>query len=197
MEPIKPANCMSLGFERAYEGYRSQLEALMERGHIDCLSHLDLIKIHGLAPSTYEPEQFFGPILREIANIRAGHGNQYRGLEEAGQRTIPGRIDLARGPSPEHTDHDLIGCAFICAGRRGLCEARATVGAGRTGKAGEVPAASGWSSPAIVRPPVPAATALGFSSDRTYMTYGTYMADIRPISSHRSHRSRSPYDVTP
>ena len=57
----------SLGFERAYEGYRSQLEALMERGHIDCLSHLDLIKIHGLAPNTYEPEQFFGPILREIA----------------------------------------------------------------------------------------------------------------------------------
>jgi histidinol-phosphatase (PHP family) len=57
----------SLGFERAYEEYRAQLEALMERGHIDCLSHLDLIKIHGLAPSTYEPEQFFGPILRQMA----------------------------------------------------------------------------------------------------------------------------------
>ena len=57
----------SLGFERAYGEYRGQLEALIQRGHIDCLSHLDLIKIHGLAPSTYDPAQFFGPILKQIA----------------------------------------------------------------------------------------------------------------------------------
>jgi len=58
----------SLGFERAYEEYRGQLEALIQRGHIDCLSHLDLIKIHGLAPGTYDPEQFFEPILQRIAS---------------------------------------------------------------------------------------------------------------------------------
>jgi histidinol-phosphatase (PHP family) len=57
----------SLGCERAYEEYRDQLEALIQRGHIDCLSHLDLIKIHGLAPSSYDPAPFFGPILRQIA----------------------------------------------------------------------------------------------------------------------------------
>jgi histidinol-phosphatase (PHP family) len=58
----------SLGFERAYEEYRGQLAALIQRGHIDCLSHLDLIKIHGLAPATYDPEQFFRPILQQIAD---------------------------------------------------------------------------------------------------------------------------------
>ena len=57
----------SLGFERAYEEYRGQLEALIQRGHIDCLSHLDLIKIHGLAPGIYDPAQFFEPILQRIA----------------------------------------------------------------------------------------------------------------------------------
>jgi len=57
----------SLGFERAYEEYRSQLEALIRHGHINCLSHLDLIKIHGLAPANYDPALFFRPILEQIA----------------------------------------------------------------------------------------------------------------------------------
>jgi histidinol-phosphatase (PHP family) len=56
-----------LGVERAFEQYRSQLEALIRRGHIDCLSHLDLVKIHGLAPVVYDPAQFFGPIVEQIA----------------------------------------------------------------------------------------------------------------------------------
>jgi histidinol-phosphatase (PHP family) len=57
----------ALGFESAYEQYRAQLEALIQRGHIDCLSHLDLVKIHGLAPAGYDPAQFFEPILDQIA----------------------------------------------------------------------------------------------------------------------------------
>jgi len=57
----------SLGLERAYEEYRSQLDALIRRGHVDCLSHLDLIKIHGLLPDTYDPAKFFGSILEQIA----------------------------------------------------------------------------------------------------------------------------------
>ena len=56
----------SLGFERAYEEYRGQLETLIQRGHIDCLSHLDLVKIHGLVPTSYDPAQFFEPILQQI-----------------------------------------------------------------------------------------------------------------------------------
>ena len=57
----------SLGFERAYDEYRGQLDALIRRGHIDCLSHLDLIKIHGLVPDAYEAAKFFGQILEQIA----------------------------------------------------------------------------------------------------------------------------------
>jgi histidinol-phosphatase (PHP family) len=57
----------ALGFERAYGEYRHQLETLIQRGHIDCLSHLDLVKIHGLAPDAYHPAAFFGPILEQIA----------------------------------------------------------------------------------------------------------------------------------
>ena len=56
----------ALGFDRAYEAYREQLTALIQRGHVDCLSHLDLIKIHGLIPPTYDPAQFFEPILEQI-----------------------------------------------------------------------------------------------------------------------------------
>jgi histidinol-phosphatase (PHP family) len=56
-----------LGFERAYEEYRGQLDALIRRGQIDCLSHLDLIKIHRLVPDTYDAAKFFGPILEQIA----------------------------------------------------------------------------------------------------------------------------------
>jgi histidinol-phosphatase (PHP family) len=55
------------GFERAFEEYREQLAVLIRRGHIDCLSHLDLIKIHGLAPAAYDPEKLFKPILEQIA----------------------------------------------------------------------------------------------------------------------------------
>jgi histidinol-phosphatase (PHP family) len=60
----------SLGFERAYEEYRSQLDALIRRGQIDCLSHLDLIKIHRLVPDTYDAAKFFEPILEQIAAAR-------------------------------------------------------------------------------------------------------------------------------
>jgi histidinol-phosphatase (PHP family) len=58
----------SLGFARAYDEYRDELSALIERGHIDCLSHLDLIKIHGLFPTSYDPAKFFGPVLQQIAD---------------------------------------------------------------------------------------------------------------------------------
>lgn len=56
----------ALGFERAYDEYREQLSALIRRGLIDCLSHLDLIKIHKLLPTTYDAAQFFEPILEQI-----------------------------------------------------------------------------------------------------------------------------------
>ena len=57
----------ALGFDRAYQEYREQLAALIQRGRVDCLSHLDLIKIHGLIPASYDPAQFFAPILEQIA----------------------------------------------------------------------------------------------------------------------------------
>jgi len=54
------------GIERAFEEYREQLEAVISRGHVDCLSHLDLVKIHGLIPDPYDPAVFFAPILQRI-----------------------------------------------------------------------------------------------------------------------------------
>ena len=36
---------------------------MLRRGRIDCLSHLDLVKIHGLFPENYDAEATFGPLL--------------------------------------------------------------------------------------------------------------------------------------
>jgi histidinol-phosphatase (PHP family) len=60
----------SRGLSEAFDQYGRELEKLISRGHIDCLSHLDLVKIHGLLPGNYDPAKLFGPIL-ELAK-RAG-----------------------------------------------------------------------------------------------------------------------------
>ncbi len=54
---------ISRGVEKAYEQYLNELEKIVARGQIDCLSHLDLIKIHGFRPEVYEGAAFFRPIL--------------------------------------------------------------------------------------------------------------------------------------
>jgi histidinol-phosphatase (PHP family) len=51
------------GADRAFFEYLEQLTLLLRRGHIDCLSHLDLIKIHGLFPQNYDAEATFEPLL--------------------------------------------------------------------------------------------------------------------------------------
>ncbi len=55
------------GPERAYAGYLAELETLIRRGAIDALSHLDLIKIHGLFPAGYDPAERFRPVLESAA----------------------------------------------------------------------------------------------------------------------------------
>jgi len=55
------------GVSEAFDQYLRELEKLVSRGHIDCLAHLDLVKIHGLSPEGYDPAGRFGPIL-EIAH---------------------------------------------------------------------------------------------------------------------------------
>jgi histidinol-phosphatase (PHP family) len=54
------------GVSEAFDQYIVELEILVARGHIDCLAHLDLVKIHGLSPDRYDPVARFGPVL-EIA----------------------------------------------------------------------------------------------------------------------------------
>jgi histidinol-phosphatase (PHP family) len=54
------------GVGRAFSEYLEQLASLIRRGHIDCLSHLDLVKIHGLFPPSYDPLAIFEPILELI-----------------------------------------------------------------------------------------------------------------------------------
>jgi histidinol-phosphatase (PHP family) len=60
----------SRGTTKAFEEYIQQLQRLIARGHIDCLAHIDLIKIHGLRPASYDPISSFRPVL-ELAG-RAG-----------------------------------------------------------------------------------------------------------------------------
>ena len=48
---------------KAFEEYIQQLERLIARGRIDCLAHIDLVKIHGLRPVRYDPISWFRPIL--------------------------------------------------------------------------------------------------------------------------------------
>jgi histidinol-phosphatase (PHP family) len=56
----------SRGVSEAFDQYVHELEKIVERGHVDCLAHLDLVKIHGLSPADYDPAPLFRPIL-EIA----------------------------------------------------------------------------------------------------------------------------------
>jgi len=63
------AQIESRGVSRAFDQYVQELEKLIARGHLDCLAHLDLVKIHGLLPRDYDPTKLFRPIL-ELA--RAG-----------------------------------------------------------------------------------------------------------------------------
>ena len=48
---------------KAFEEYIQQLERLIARGRIDCLAHIDLVKIHGLRPARYDPISWFRPAL--------------------------------------------------------------------------------------------------------------------------------------
>jgi histidinol phosphatase-like PHP family hydrolase len=57
------AQIESRGEAKAFDQYVHELEKLISRGHIDCLSHLDLVKIHGLLPRDYDPVRLFQPIL--------------------------------------------------------------------------------------------------------------------------------------
>lgn len=57
------AQIESRGASRAFDQYVQELEKLIARGHIDCLAHLDLVKIHGLLPREYDPAGLFRPIL--------------------------------------------------------------------------------------------------------------------------------------
>jgi histidinol-phosphatase (PHP family) len=53
----------SRGTSKAFDQYVRELEKLISRGFIDCLAHLDLVKIHGLRPPNYDPAELFRPIL--------------------------------------------------------------------------------------------------------------------------------------
>src|SRR5260370_15468966 len=54
------------GADRAFSEYAEQLTLLLRRGHIDCLSHLDLIKIHCLFPKSYDAVATLEPLLELI-----------------------------------------------------------------------------------------------------------------------------------
>jgi histidinol-phosphatase (PHP family) len=51
------------GADGAFSEYIGQLTSLLRRGRIDCLSHLDLVKIHGIFPENYDAATTFDPLL--------------------------------------------------------------------------------------------------------------------------------------
>ncbi len=51
------------GADRAYAEYLDELEKLIRRGRIDCLAHLDLVKIHGHRVQQGDTVALFRPIL--------------------------------------------------------------------------------------------------------------------------------------
>jgi histidinol-phosphatase (PHP family) len=63
----EPGQIEARGASEAFDQYADELEKLISRGHVDCLAHLDLVKIHGLAPEEYDPVGQFRQIL-EIAH---------------------------------------------------------------------------------------------------------------------------------
>jgi histidinol-phosphatase (PHP family) len=63
----EPGQIEARGASAAFNQYTRELEKLISRGFIDCLAHLDLVKIHGLFPEGYDPVSRFRPIL-EIAH---------------------------------------------------------------------------------------------------------------------------------
>jgi histidinol-phosphatase (PHP family) len=54
------------GADRAFFEYIEQVISLLQRGYVDCVSHLDLVKIHGLFPESYDPVGTFEPVLELI-----------------------------------------------------------------------------------------------------------------------------------
>jgi len=63
----EPGQIEARGPSEAFDQYRHELEKLISRGFIDCLAHLDLVKIHGLFPDQYDPLARFRLIL-ELAH---------------------------------------------------------------------------------------------------------------------------------
>jgi histidinol-phosphatase (PHP family) len=57
---------LARGAELAFAQYVEELSKLIRRGQIDCLAHLDLVKIHGLRPAEYDPLALFAPTLALI-----------------------------------------------------------------------------------------------------------------------------------
>jgi len=51
--------------EAVYEDYAAQVAGMISRGHIDCLSHLDLVKIHKFRPAG-DYLSFFEGLLQQI-----------------------------------------------------------------------------------------------------------------------------------
>src|SRR3977135_3801082 len=49
----------SRGADKAFEQYIAELQKLIKRGSIDCLAHLDLVKIHAVRPENYDPATTF------------------------------------------------------------------------------------------------------------------------------------------
>ena len=108
----------SRGAAEAFDQYVRELEKLISRGHIDCLSHLDLVKIHGLLPRNYDPAKLFRTDSRAGEKSRSGNRSKHGRLAKSRRRTISSQVDLKTGSRARDPDYDCLGRAFLRSGRR-------------------------------------------------------------------------------
>jgi histidinol-phosphatase (PHP family) len=119
------------GVSEAFDQYLRELEKLVSRGHIDCLAHLDLVKIHGLSPDRYDPAERFRPILEiaqkaglaieaSTAGWRKAVGEQYPHiaiLRAAVELQIPiTTASDAHSHAQVAADYDKLGAVLAAAG---------------------------------------------------------------------------------
>ena len=91
----------SRGVAEAFDQYVRELEKLVSRGHIDCLAHLDLVKIHGLSPDGLRSGRTISPDSRDGAQRQVW---QWKRAQPVGERPSANNIRTPRSYKwPSHS----------------------------------------------------------------------------------------------
>ena len=119
----EPGQIEARGVSEAFDQYMRELEKLVSRGHIDCLAHLDLVKIHGLSPDGYDPAERFRPILEIARKAGLAMEASTAGWRKAVEEQYPHISILRSGRRTSDSDHHRLRRAFARPGSLRLRQA--------------------------------------------------------------------------